>query len=180
MILYSVNEKRIEVETGYGLEGILPDSKIGRMLDDYYVPQRDQGNVTQGIILFTQEISKVIQNNSEEVSSSSPITPEMKSFLSDLFPYFVFIIFIIIMKVLSRKRIKKCSKDGLPMQYSGMAGSYYIYKCANGHVHKELKSNHNNVAFLAGAASGGFGGGGGGFGGAGFGGGMSGGGGAGR
>src|SRR3989344_2379455 len=67
LILYSLTENRIEVETGYGLEGILPDSKLGRMLDDYYVPSRDSGKVQEGIVSFTNEVSKVIKDNSEEV-----------------------------------------------------------------------------------------------------------------
>jgi len=67
LILYSVKENRIEVETGYGLEGILPDSKIGRLLDEYYVPKRDKGNVVQGIISFTEQISKTILENKEEI-----------------------------------------------------------------------------------------------------------------
>ena len=45
LILYSVKENRIEVETGYGLEGILPDSKLGRLLDEFYVPYRDKNQV---------------------------------------------------------------------------------------------------------------------------------------
>ena len=49
LILYSVQENRIEVETGYGLEGILPDSKLGRLLDDNYVPYRDKKEVNKGI-----------------------------------------------------------------------------------------------------------------------------------
>ena len=171
LILYSLNENRIEVETGYGLEGILPDSKLGRMLDDYYVPYRDNGNVTQGIILFTQEISKIIKENSGEVYSS----PKLRNDIYDLLPYIIFIIIFIIFSIISKKKRKKCDKDGLVMKLAGLAGGYYIYKCANGHVHKELKTAHNSGFFFGG---GGFGGGG--FGGGGFGGGMSGGGGAGR
>lgn len=166
LILYSLNENRIEVETGYGLEGILPDSKIGRMLDDYYVPYRDEGQVAQGIVIFTQEVAKVIQQNSEEVY----LSPEIRSYFYDFIPYIIFILIFVIINILSRKR-RKCEKDGMIMKYAGLAGGYYLYKCANGHIHKELKSG-NNIGF--------FGMGGGGFGGGGFGGGMSGGGGAGR
>ena len=174
LILYALNENRIEVETGYGLEGILPDSKLGRMLDDYYVPYRDSGNVTNGIILFTQEVSKVIQNNSAEISSGQRTNPSL-----DWLPYIIFILIFIIMSFLSKKRARKCKKDGLVMKYIGMAGGYYLFKCANGHMHKELKSNRNS-GFWIGAGAGSSFSGGGGFGGGGFGGGMSGGGGAGR
>lgn len=69
LILYSLKEKRIEVEVGYGLEGILPDSKVGRMLDEYYVPLRNVGNVSLGIIDFSKAISQEILKNKEEVLS---------------------------------------------------------------------------------------------------------------
>ncbi len=67
LILYCQQENKIWVQTGYGLEGILPDSKLGRMLDDFYVPARDAGNVTGGIVLFTQEVSAEIEKYKEEV-----------------------------------------------------------------------------------------------------------------
>ena len=71
LILYVTGENRIEVETGYGLEGMLPDSKVGRMLDDYYVPLRDEGNVNEGIIFFTEEVAIVIEENADEVMSGN-------------------------------------------------------------------------------------------------------------
>lgn len=61
VILYAAEEKKIFVATGYGLEGILPDSKIGRMLDEYYVPLRDSGNVGQGILRLQKRLLKLLK-----------------------------------------------------------------------------------------------------------------------
>lgn len=69
LILYSVAEKRLEVEVGYGLEGILPDGKVGRYLDEYYVPARDAGNVSAGIRAFGEAVVAEIMMNAEEVRS---------------------------------------------------------------------------------------------------------------
>ncbi|HLF53932.1 MAG TPA: TPM domain-containing protein, partial [Candidatus Nanoarchaeia archaeon] len=69
LVLYCKEENKIWVTTGYGLEGILPDSKIGRMLDDYYVPLRDSGNISEGIVLFVEQVSQVILDNKEDVLS---------------------------------------------------------------------------------------------------------------
>jgi len=171
LILYSLQENRIEVETGYGLEGILPDSKLGRLLDEYYVPYRDKNQVSQGIILFTQEVAKIINENKEEVLIGQ------KTGYNFIIPI-IFILIFIILIFLSKKKIK-CEKDGLPMKYAGkVAGGgiiagYLIYKCPKGHIHKIESSSRPGII-------GGFGGfGGGGFSG-GFGGGASGGGGVGR
>jgi len=70
LILYAVTEKRIEVETGYGFEGILPDSKVGRILDDYYVPLRDQGDPIAGVVAATKAYAQVAEENAEELRSA--------------------------------------------------------------------------------------------------------------
>lgn len=69
LILYCLDVKKIVVKTGYGLEGILPDSKVGRILDDYYVPLRDSNNTKGGIISATEQYAQVILENKEEVIS---------------------------------------------------------------------------------------------------------------
>ncbi|MSS74895.1 YgcG family protein [Candidatus Pacearchaeota archaeon] len=69
LVVYSVVEHRLEVEVGYGLEGILPDGKVGRFLDEYYVPARDAGNLSAGIVAFSRAIADEILLNAEEVRS---------------------------------------------------------------------------------------------------------------
>src|SRR3989338_5641779 len=98
LILYSVQEKRIEVEVGYGLEGILPDSKIGRMLDENYVPLRDSGNVSNGIVLFSNAVAKVIYDNKEEVLSGQAGGSSQSGNVS-LPIYFIWIIILIVWEV---------------------------------------------------------------------------------
>lgn len=71
MALYCKAENKIWVEVGYGLEGILPDSKIGALLDEYYVPLRDAGNVSEGIIGFMKKSSEIVNKNREEVLSGN-------------------------------------------------------------------------------------------------------------
>ena len=75
LILYATTEQRIEVEVGYGLEGILPDSKLGRMLDEYYVPLRDQGRFIDGILSFTGSLVFDIRQNYVDSSESSYVDP---------------------------------------------------------------------------------------------------------
>src|SRR3989344_86534 len=184
LILYSLKENRIEIETGYGLEGILPDSKLGRMLDEDYVPYRDKNEVAQGIILFTKDVAKVIQDNKEEVLSPNKDYSYKTNVLFFLFPFAFLIIFIITIYKIINTGGRKCKKDRLHMKYIGLVAGYYVYKCAKGHTEKMEKSffnNHLGGRYNSGFGGGGFSGGGfsgGGFGG--FGGGGSGGGGVGR
>ena len=44
LIFLAVKERKIRIETGYGVEGILPDGLVGEILDKYVVPQLKSGN----------------------------------------------------------------------------------------------------------------------------------------
>ena len=109
LILYCKKENKIWVETGYGLEGILPDSKLGRMLDDYYVPSRDSGKVQEGIVSFTNEVSKVIKDNSEEVIAGKA-GAQKSLFWIFLIPI-IFIILVIFLIFYLKKSTKEQSKS---------------------------------------------------------------------
>ncbi len=116
LILYSVKEKRIEVEVGYGLEGILPDSKVGRLLDEHYVPLRDKRNVQEGIIKFTKETVNVLRQNKEEVITSAP---------SARFNWFIILLFFIILALvifLSYERVGKTQDNKLLITPKGVKG----------------------------------------------------------
>jgi uncharacterized protein len=43
LIFLAVKERKIRIETGYGVEGILPDGLVGEILDKYVVPQLKTG-----------------------------------------------------------------------------------------------------------------------------------------
>lgn len=49
LLLLAMEERRIVFETGYGLEGTLPDGWQARMLRDLAVPRLREGNVEEGV-----------------------------------------------------------------------------------------------------------------------------------
>lgn len=100
LILFCKNETKIYAMTGYGLEGILPDSKLGRFLDQYYVPERNAGNISYGIVSFSKEVASVIFENGEEVYSGQ--TSSKNSQWIDVL--IIFIVMIIILLILSRSK----------------------------------------------------------------------------
>ena len=64
LIMVVKNNKRIEVRTGYGVEGILPDGKIGRYIDKYFVPLAKNNKIGEGIINLTYIFgSEIAQKN---------------------------------------------------------------------------------------------------------------------
>ncbi|MFC1572001.1 TPM domain-containing protein [Candidatus Eisenbacteria bacterium] len=48
LMLHDLETRRIEVEIGYGLEGILPDSRIGVILDESVIPHFGQDRFFEG------------------------------------------------------------------------------------------------------------------------------------
>ena len=44
LIFLTLKERKIRIETGYGVEGILPDGLVGEIRDKYFKPQLQAGN----------------------------------------------------------------------------------------------------------------------------------------
>lgn len=108
--LYCQTEKKFVIKTGYGLEGILPDSKIGRMLDDYYVPMRDSENLSEGIVSFTNQIGAVIEANKEEVLSGQTSARKDSEWVFFVIILLVFFIIPSILRVIFKKKIEQGRK----------------------------------------------------------------------
>lgn len=50
LIVLSVSDRKVWVSVGYGLEGRLPDSKTGRLLDEYAVPSYKEDQFEKGTV----------------------------------------------------------------------------------------------------------------------------------
>ncbi len=60
LFVISVGDRRVEIETGYGVEGILPDAKVGRIIDTKITPHFKQGNFDRGTLAGTQALVDVL------------------------------------------------------------------------------------------------------------------------
>lgn len=56
LLLISRSDKRVRLEIGKGLEGILNDAKCGRILDEYFVPYRDNDEYSEATKLTIQAV----------------------------------------------------------------------------------------------------------------------------
>ena len=68
----SAQGRRITVEVGYGLEGILPDGKVGRILDSYVIPLLRQGRFGDGLYAAAAVIAGEIANDAGVTLSGMP------------------------------------------------------------------------------------------------------------
>ncbi|MCL4424921.1 MAG: TPM domain-containing protein, partial [Firmicutes bacterium] len=60
LFLLALDERRIEVEVGYGLEGILPDGKVGEILDRHVIPYFKSQQYGRGLYEGLLAVAKVI------------------------------------------------------------------------------------------------------------------------
>ena len=62
LILNAIQERKVRIETGYGVEGILPDGKAGQIIDDYMIPHLKEGDYGQAhlnaVIIIAQVIAE--------------------------------------------------------------------------------------------------------------------------
>jgi len=50
LLLAAIEDRKVRIEVGYGLEGALPDAKTGRILDEYVIPEFKQQKYAEGLI----------------------------------------------------------------------------------------------------------------------------------
>lgn len=68
VILLSTEERKIRVEVGYGLEGALNDSKVGRLLDTCAIPSLKEDQFDEGLMkLYNAVLSEVYTEYGMEV-----------------------------------------------------------------------------------------------------------------
>ncbi|MBF7682223.1 TPM domain-containing protein [Acinetobacter sp. B5B] len=60
VIAVAVNDRRIQILTGYGLEGVLPDAIVHRIIRNQITPAFKDGNIAQGLTAGLQEIQRIL------------------------------------------------------------------------------------------------------------------------
>ena len=69
LFLWSTGERRVRVEVGYGLEGVLPDGKVGAILDAYVIPRFKSGAFDEGVLAGVDALLRVARNEAVELPS---------------------------------------------------------------------------------------------------------------
>jgi len=153
LVFVTIKERKMRIEVGYGMEGLIPDGLAGEIRDKYMIPYFKQDRFDEGILNGTLAIANIIAEDAKvSLTGQVPVKrpARKRSLFSGLFPI---IIFFLLLFGLARRR--------------GRGGLLPLL----------LLMSMGGRGYGRGGFGGGFGGFGGGFGG--FGGGMSGGGGAG-
>ena len=65
LMAIAVNDRKIQILTGYGLEGVLPDVVLSRIIRNQITPSFKQGQYAQGISSGLDEISRIVNQDPE-------------------------------------------------------------------------------------------------------------------
>jgi len=154
LILVAVNDRKIKIEVGYDLEGIIPDGFAGQTIREAITPAFRRGEYGPGLVdAATRLINRIGEQRGVAIPNVPASEPARRSRGSN-FPW-IPLIWILVIIILSsrggRRRRRRYWGGGPWSNWSGGAGGF-------------------GGGGFGGGGFGGFGGGGGGFGGGGFGG----------
>ncbi len=80
LLLTVLDQRRTEVETGYGLEGLLPDAVIYRSLSEALYPAFQQGEFAEGLSAFAAAIREYLRDPAaQQELFDSPPSPSEES-----------------------------------------------------------------------------------------------------
>ncbi|MBW2672292.1 MAG: TPM domain-containing protein [Deltaproteobacteria bacterium] len=74
LIFLAVQERRIRIETGYGVEGILPDGLVGDILDRHVIPSLGKGDYDKGLSSAMVAVSSIIAKDAGVSLTGAPQT----------------------------------------------------------------------------------------------------------
>lgn len=102
LLLLSTEDRKIDIEVGYGLEGTLPDGKTGRILDDYAIPHLKNDDFSTGLCeAFSALIGETAKEYGIEIEGTNYVEKVNEDELSEKYALrmilltFVFIIVIL-------------------------------------------------------------------------------------
>ncbi len=156
ILIVAYQDREVRIETGYGLEDRLTDTKSGLIIRNVIIPEFKNGNYSEGIVKGIRNMGGIASDNAELVEKSVLDGEEEDSAGIGLLFMIIWMIFIFF--VLTSRR--------------GTAGNFFFWAMANS-LNRSLnsKSGHGGSSFgggsFGGHSGGGFSGGGGSFGGGG-------------
>ena len=116
LLILAVTEREVKIEVGYGLEGVIPDSAAGRILDNEVIPAFRQGDFSGGLLKGLQAIAARVANehgldlaelNLSTAPSAPAETPEHEVLWLTLLFIFIWILFGMLLSSRSRRRYRK-------------------------------------------------------------------------
>jgi len=119
LILVALEERKVRIEVGYGLEGVITDLEAGRIIDEIIVPNFKNGDYSRGIYDAVVAISNQIYGEEEldtgvsTQSTGSAVAGFFSSIPSQCwccFPIFLVFALIVFLVNLFKRRCPQCRR----------------------------------------------------------------------
>jgi uncharacterized protein len=123
LLLIFPAEHKIRIQTGYGLEGALPDVICKRIIDDIMVPQFQKGDYDQGVIDGVNALMKATAHEYEGIGQHKKRNPSWLSILLSPLGFF-FLLFFGSIILNWRQRRMGIDSGGWWMGGGGMGGGF--------------------------------------------------------
>lgn len=131
LILLETSGRKIRVEVGYGLEGVLPDSKVGRLIDNYFISTfKETNNYSLSISELYKSILNEVYKEYNLEYDPSYISKDKKQDISFDSSFKVFGIFLILLLIFVINSIFSNSngRPRPPSTYFGGFGGFYGFR----------------------------------------------------
>jgi uncharacterized protein len=86
LLLVALKEQQARIEVGYGLEGVLNDGKVGRILDETVMPQLGAMNYGEGLQAGAERIATAIAGNAALAATAPAAEEPIPNWLKIGFP----------------------------------------------------------------------------------------------
>ena len=162
LILIAVDDRKLSINTGYGVEEFLTDARSKRIIDKTISPNFKKSEYYQGLNLATDQIIEILAGNFDSVQETRSDDNEFLN--SILFGLLVFLFMFFYPVIPSFREFKKRKKDGQDVIFWDIYRDYAfndggIYH-PSGKFSSPFSDSGGGGSFGGGFGGGGFGGGG--------------------
>lgn len=124
LLFVTVKERKMRIETGYGLEGLIPDGLAGQIRDQYIVPDLREDRFGEGLLNGSIAIAGIIAKDAGvELTGQMPVQPAAKR-RSGLMGLVFMGLFLLILFSVGRRRGGLLPLLILMSMGRGMGGGY--------------------------------------------------------
>ncbi|MBN2126659.1 MAG: TPM domain-containing protein [Deltaproteobacteria bacterium] len=97
LVFVAVKERKMRIETGYGVEGILPDGLAGEIRDRYMIPYFRENRFGEGLLSGCAAIAQVIAKDAgvEIGAQPAPKPPEKTKSRFSFLPLILIVLFFL-------------------------------------------------------------------------------------
>lgn len=124
LIFVTLKERKMRIETGYGMEGLIPDGLAGEIRDQYIIPYLKRNQFGEGLLNGTLAIASIIAKDARvSLTGQIPLKRPPVKRRSGLSSLVVLLLFFLVLFSMGRRR------GGLwpllLLMFMGRGGGYY-------------------------------------------------------